>query len=328
MFKSIGIESYPVILSTRSNGKIQDQYPIVNQFNYVIAKVVLGSDVYYLDATSPFRPYDLLPQKILNVRGLVIKEDSPTWVSLSSDKRYVDSTIALVKVSDDGSIKGDFEDNYSGYGGVDIRQDIKDAKKLTDIAKSNFNTDRNGFIIDSVNIANENNISVPFVITAHVHSDSYAQSAGDMIYLNPMVVNRLYENVFKNRVRKFPVDFSYPSSITTLINLKIPNGFEIKDNVNDTTLMFGRKNMYFVRKVLVDGNLIQIKINIVRNSVIVNPDDYSVLKRYYERIVAVEAQQLVLARIKKAVTPGVSKQPAGNNEKNNSKAALSGKKGK
>ena len=326
MFKSIGIESYPVILSTRSNGKIQDQYPIVNQFNYVIAKVVLGKNVYFLDATSRFRPYDLLPQKILNVRGLVIKEDSPEWVSLSSEKKYMDSTIAIVNVAGDGSIKGDFQDNYSGYGSVDIRDEIKSGKKLSEIAKSNFDADRNGFSIDSVSFANEDSISVPLVFNAYIHSNSYAQTAGDMIYLNPQVVNRWYDNVFKDRVRKFPVDYGYQSKVTTLINIKIPDGYEIKDNINDTTLIYGRKYMYFTRKVRVDGRQIQIKIDRERNCIIVKPEGYSVLKRFYERIIAVEGEQIVLARIKNEETSRTNSQPA-EEKVHNSKSGSSKNKG-
>jgi hypothetical protein len=149
-----------------------------------------------------------------------------------------------------------------------------------------------------------------------------------MIYLNPQVVNRWYENVFKDRVRKFPVDFSYPSTISTLINITIPNGFEIKDNINDTTLIFGRYLIRFTRQVMVKGNHLKIKLNFIRNVVIVNPQDYSVLKRYYERIIAVEAEQIVLARIKKAEPSGTSMQPASHNSSTNSKTAFSKKKGK
>jgi transglutaminase-like putative cysteine protease len=328
MYKSIGIESYPVILSTRSNGKIQSKYPIIDQFNYVISEVVLGKNKYYLDATSPFRPYDLLPEKILDVKGLVVKEDSPEWIGISSKKFYSDSTFAIINVDEEGNISGLLKDVYSGYGGVNIKQDIRDNKKLSEIAKDNFSADRNGFIIDSVNVANENSMSAPLSFMAHIHSNSYAQAAGDMIYINPQVVNRWYENVFKDRVRKFPVDYSFPSKISTFINIKIPSGFEIKDNINDTTFIFGRKDIYFNRKVAINGIFMQIKIDYVRNCVIVKPEYYSALKRFYEKIVSVEAEPLVLERIKKPETPEKNAGITGDKSKKDSKHVLVKNQGK
>ena len=64
LLKSVGINGDPVILSTRSNGKIQDLYPILSQFNYVLARACIGSQYYYLDATDPLRPMELLPIKV------------------------------------------------------------------------------------------------------------------------------------------------------------------------------------------------------------------------------------------------------------------------
>ncbi len=328
MYKSIGIESYPIILSTRSNGRIQNKFPILNQFNYVISEVVLGKDKYYLDATSPFRPYDLLPEKILDVKGLVVKEDSPEWVGISSNKYYSDSTLAVINVDEEGNISGFLKDVYSGYGGVNIKQNIRDNKKLSEIAKDNFDADRNGYIVDSVNVADEDSMSAPLSFTAYIHSNSYAQAAGDMIYVNPHVVNRWYDNIFKDRVRKFPVDYSYPSKISTFINIKIPNGFEIKDNINDTTFTFGRKDIYFNREVSVNGIFVQIKIDYERNCVIVKPEYYSALKRFYEKIVSVEAEPLVLERIKKP-EPLVKNSGIRNSmEKKSSGSAYVKKKGK
>ncbi len=85
MLQSAGIDGEPMILSTRGNGKIQDIYPIVSQFNLTIARVKLGSETYFIDATDPLRPLGQLPEKILNVRALVIKEGPLEWQDIRSD---------------------------------------------------------------------------------------------------------------------------------------------------------------------------------------------------------------------------------------------------
>ncbi len=108
MLKSAGISAEPVILSTRSNGKIHDVYPVVSQFNYVLARAAVGSTKYLLDATDPLRPIDLLPVRVLNVRGLVIRDDTLEWITFHSPKRGIVRSLADVHLRKDGSLFGYF----------------------------------------------------------------------------------------------------------------------------------------------------------------------------------------------------------------------------
>src|SRR5690606_13980299 len=55
-----GVDAEAVVLSTRDNGMVNKLYPILSDFNYVIAKVNIDDQSYFLDATDPLLPFGLL----------------------------------------------------------------------------------------------------------------------------------------------------------------------------------------------------------------------------------------------------------------------------
>ncbi|MCY7290778.1 MAG: DUF3857 and transglutaminase domain-containing protein, partial [Ferruginibacter sp.] len=51
MLKKAEINADPVLLSTTDNGKAYEMYPLIEKFNYVIARVIINNKVYLLDAS-------------------------------------------------------------------------------------------------------------------------------------------------------------------------------------------------------------------------------------------------------------------------------------
>src|SRR5206468_12238388 len=96
MLDEIGIKANPVLLSTRRNGRIQKQYPITDQFDYVIARAEVGDMEYLLDATDRLRPYYLLPLRALNHLGLSVEKHSYAWITIAPTGRAATSMTATV----------------------------------------------------------------------------------------------------------------------------------------------------------------------------------------------------------------------------------------
>lgn len=293
MLKSVGIEGQPIILSTRANGKIQELYPIVSQFNYVIARVKIDNKIYYLDATNPNRPYDMLPFKVLGAKGLVVQPGKQEWVTFQSDKKNSNTSLIIANIDQDGAITANFEELYTGYTALNTRDELT-SKKEVEIAKDIFKTDASGFVIDSVLITNRDSIDVPLKIKAWVKSESFALKNGDMIYVNPYMIQRTIENPFKADVRKYPVDYGYKSNTTTITNITIPDGYEVKEMLANKNIVLGG-HLTFSRVSQVDSNAIQVITKFVRNVIELKPNLYSHLKRFYTDIIAAQSEQIVLS---------------------------------
>jgi transglutaminase-like putative cysteine protease len=302
LLKSVGIEGDPVILSTRDNGIIQDLYPIVSQFNYVLARVTIGSHYYYLDATDPLRPVELLPTKVLNTRGLVIKRDSIVWVRLTSTKCCVDVSLGMITLTPDGSIAGTLEDSDQDYAALFTRRGLKD-KKDVDVAKKEFDADQMGIAIDSVSITGKDSIAAPLKMKAWISSSTYAQSSGDMIYINPHILHRSTDNPFKSKVRKFPIDYSYPRSYASTVVLVLPDSFAVKALPPDRSLYVGSSFLTYSQRVKSDSSQVRITNKLEIRETTIKPARYDELKNFYSQIVAIESGQLVLERIKPPAAP-------------------------
>ncbi|MCU7496876.1 MAG: DUF3857 and transglutaminase domain-containing protein [Ignavibacteria bacterium] len=296
LLKCAGIEADPVILSTRSNGAVQDVYPIVSQFNYLIVRASVGSRYYLLDATDPYRPMDLLPVKVLNTRGLVIREKNFGWVAVNADRVNLGNSFASLSLSSDGSLKGRLEENISPYGSLKLRQKPNDKKDI-DIARDEFETDRSGITLDSVLITNKDSLELPLNIKASFSSSSYAQKNGDMIYLNPQILDRLWENPLKTPVRKFPVDYAYKSKHTTVIEINIPEGFEVKEKLKDVSVFGGARALSFTRQTKVEGNKLSLCCTMEIKESQIKPKFYDQLRDFYAAVVSATSEQIVLSRI-------------------------------
>jgi len=72
VLKSVDLNAELVLLSTRNNGFATKLYPVISEFNYVIAKLNNNDKIYLLDATSKLKPFGQLPYQCLNGYGRVM----------------------------------------------------------------------------------------------------------------------------------------------------------------------------------------------------------------------------------------------------------------
>ncbi|RJQ64001.1 MAG: DUF3857 domain-containing protein [Stygiobacter sp.] len=325
MLKSAGIESDPVIISTRSNGKIKDTYPIISQFNSVLARVKVNSEYMIIDPTDPARPLDLLSPDVLNTTGLVVQEDSIKWVKIISSKENKSDAIVELDLKDDGSFTGSIVKNYSDYASVAARNMLKNTKTV-EVAKKDFDSDEAGFTVDSVTVINKDNINLPLTLKSKISSSTYAQVNGDIIYLNPHLIDVYKQNPFKAKSRKFNIDYAFRRNFNTSIIIKIPKGYVLKDTIVNKKIRGANGVLKFTRTFTADSQTVKIDYSFSINSTEIKPSYYSEVQSFYERMISAEAEQLVFTRKQKEVQPTNSPTNADRSVKNEKDDKLTRKK--
>ncbi|MCE1190216.1 MAG: DUF3857 and transglutaminase domain-containing protein [Ignavibacteria bacterium] len=295
LLKCLKIEAYPVILSTRAHGKIQDLYPIDYQFNYVLSYVKIGTNSYLVDATSPLKPFGMLPSKVLNVKALVIKEGAPLWVVTTPTKKHSVSYNVQMTISDDGSLSGTIQDTLKDYAAYFTRDNLS-SSAVKEVAKGLVDMDN--FTTDSISVVNKDSVSLPLVVSLQASSSLYTQVAGDFIYINPQIVERIKTNPFKARTRNYPMDFAYPRETQAVIKLTIPEGYAVKTNVNERELRSVNDFINFNRSVKTDGRTITITTKLAIKPVVIEAQFYPRIKDFYNRVSSIMNDQIVLEKIK------------------------------
>lgn len=294
MLKCLEIEAQPVILSTRGNGKIRDIYPMISQFNYVITRAMADSQYYMIDPTNPLRPMDLLPFSSLNTKGLIIKENTVQWTGITSAKSDNETAQSRITINEDGTISGYSEILYTDYGALFFRDEMLD-KEPEEIAKDIFETEKFGFEIDSIEVVGLDSIHIKPYVKLWFHSSNYAQSNGDMIYVNPFIINRMWDNPLKMKNRKFPLDFGVKAVEKTIYTITIPDSFEVKETPKAKLISPG-SFMSFDRKVQTEGNQIQILDVFNIKEVEVKTQNYAGIRQFFTRVVDAQSEQIVLQR--------------------------------
>jgi hypothetical protein len=295
MLESAGIHGSPVLLSTRDNGKVQNLYPIVDQFNYVLCMAMVDGKQVFLDATDPFRPMDLLPRKVLNVDGLVIKEGPVAWTRLASTKQYIHKSVATITLNGDGTTVGTLESADDEYSALDKRRGLKD-KKALDIVKDAFAAEETGIVIDSVRVDGRDSVDAQLRLWAHFSSDQYANVAGDVIYINPLVIDRKKNNPFKLRERKFPVDMAYGTKTTTVVNLTLPKGYTVKGQIPDRVVTLKSDAVVYARRCRVENNTVQLVSDLTMKQNYFAPNEYQRLMSFFAEMLNLQNDQIVLQK--------------------------------
>ena len=295
MLRAAGITAYPVILSTTDNGTIYSDYPMLNQFNDVIVYASVNRAELLLDATDKYRPYYLLPSKVLNGYGLLIKDDGYQWAQITPSGRNISVEVASVLIKPDGAIEGLMRITDAEYKALQARKkmvDLKEDEYLKDVLAS----DETGIIPADIKITDKDVIDNNLVIDANFSSPAYSQVAGDMIYVDPCFLGKIKENPFKKETRSFPVDFFYPIDSIYKVNITLPAGYQLADCPKAVTEKLGEDDAGYVREIGTDGTMLQISTHFYVNKVTFSTKEYQELKKFYDQVVAHEAEMLILQK--------------------------------
>jgi hypothetical protein len=295
LLRELGYDANPVILSTRDNGRVLDNYVLLSKFNYVIAQVNIGGKDLLLDATALQTPAGILPIRCLNGQGRLISKNGTRWVDLQSSYKNAETTIGNFELNADGTAKGDLSVTHLGYNNVrERRKFVKEGKEkyIEEYKKKATN-----WQIAKTELENTDDASNPFVRKHDLTVNELATVAGERIYFNPVMYNPQKENPFKNPERKFPVDFGALIEETFIATYTIPQGYIVEEMPKSARIGLpddGGKFTYIVG-VSEEGK-ISISSKVALKKTMYFAEEYEVLRKFYDQIVQKHAEQIVLKK--------------------------------
>ncbi|KAB7733093.1 DUF3857 domain-containing protein [Rudanella paleaurantiibacter] len=295
LLRELDFDANPVLLSTRSHGRVMEEYALTRQFDYVVAHVHTNGQEIMLDATDPFIKMGMLPKRCLNQTGrLVVPDQKSRFVSLLPTERDTELTSGQFTLADDGEVKGTMKHSRGGYSGWSARsvyQTDGEAKYLEQILKKRPNWQLNTTEITGVSnpaAAFESNHTL-------VIADAYTE-AGDRIYLNPMLTEGRTQNPFKEKTRLYPVDFGAPIEEAFMATFTLPQGFAVEELPKAAVISLPDKAGRFSYQVLHTGNQLQVVSRLSLRKPIYFAEEYGALRELFALIVTKHAERVVLKR--------------------------------
>ena len=294
--RKIGLDAQPIIISTRNHGMIRPGLISISQFNHVIAGVKIEDQYLLLDATDSNCPYNLLPSNCLNGQGRLVREGMGEWVDLYTNTPKTEIYLANLVMDDELNIAGTITYKANNYAAVQFRKKYK-AKDDEEAFITSLESKYSDSEITNMKIENIDSIHKPIVLKANIALNNRVNKVGDMVFLNPKVINRTIENIFKREERIYPVDYNYPSEKKYIIRITIPEGYSVDELPEKMAVVLPNNSAKYVFVTASQGRTILLTNQYNINQTVFPGNEYPDLRKFNEMIVTKEAEQVVLKKI-------------------------------
>lgn len=295
MLRYAGIAAEPVLLSTRDHGYVNETYPNLNDYNYIISKAVINGKPYTLDASYARLGFGKLPQECYNGTGRIMNEQAEL-LALHPDSLREREVSYIVMVNDDkGRWTGAAKQLEGYFGSYSIRNKVKEKGKegfFKDIQKS-FGTDItiSNASIDSLGIYEEP-VQLAFDFTVNKDDE-------DIIYINPMFGEGYKENPFKSEERLYPVEMPYVIDDVYLLSMEVPAGYVVDELPKPMIVKLNDKDdATFEYRVTHSGNTISLHSKLKFKRALFAPEEYEMLRGFFSYVVAKHNEQIVFKKKK------------------------------
>ena len=262
MMKSAGLSAWPVLIGTRDKTVFNPKLYQTQQFNRIITFVEIKPTFYYLDATSGYCPFGVLPPESRATGGLLIDGRNSELVKIVvDDKKAYRKDMTYMTIDADGVAKCSTSVQFCGYfaSSYGERWDNKQPDEFVkdyfldklDVA---YNMDTPKFRQDSLGMLE---LDVTYSL------NDYVRRLDNNMVLRP-VQYYFRENPFKSEKRFFPVDFNFPFVYQNVVQMTFANDvvseelpepltYEIPGASYSRTCMFDGRNIIIQSQLSVDN---------------------------------------------------------------------------
>lgn len=291
VLQELGFDANPVVLSTRSHGKVLTDIALVDRFNYSVAHILVGGKDFLLDATDKFVKMNMLPKRCLNERGWLISKN-PKWVSLAPTEKGQQTTQLTFAIEDNQQLKGQFTESYYGYADAEKKAEIYDIgkDKYLENLKSQYPNFEKPEIALKETESKETRLECQTII-----NEAYTV-AGDRIFIQPLLWKTQRQNPFVRAERKYPVDFGYGIQETVSAKYTIPKNYTVESMPTYTNLYLPNNKGKYLFMIKAENGVIEVTSQLLLAKSVFTADEYPELREMFNKMITKQNEQIVLKK--------------------------------
>jgi hypothetical protein len=288
--------AFPMLVSTRGNGKVDPSYPSIYNFNTLVTYVAIDDEKnYVLDATQKFSVYNQVPANMLNGFGLMLDIENKVFaIKFLENENPARQTVMI-----NGEIKAGNKlvgtANITDYAYERIntleRYNTAGEKKYPDLLRDDDNT----LSISAIKFENMAVDSLPlgqavdFTLNLTGSDDNY-------IYFNPNILGAAKKNPFLATSRSTDIDFGYHKSNALVGTYKIPAGYKVESLPKSTSMVMPDGSITFKRIVAEQDGTILVRYSVEHKKSIFFKEDYPEFFEFYKKMYEMLNEQIVLKK--------------------------------
>lgn len=294
LLKAADLEVYPILVSERYHGKVNSEYPFVDQFNTVYAVVFVDGKKYYLDATDKLTPPHIIPYNVLNTTGFILGKKVGGLVYITDEAlQYRDFITVIANVTPDEKITGQAFVNSSDYARIRrLERYYNDNTKYID---DNFKR-RPSINIDSFEILNRDVDSL--ALQHKFHFTAPVDGTGDYKFVPLNLFSGFEHNPFISEKRFSDINFSFKRTITVNTFVTLPDGYVPDALPKSIQLVNPDKSVVFIREIFTEAstNRITCRIRMDFKKSHYTSDEYGEIREFYKKMFELLNEQIVLKK--------------------------------
>ncbi len=286
LLREMGMEAYPVLIGTRSDGNLILEAPIEDQFNHTLVYVVVDGKGQLLEMGNLDRPVDFLSINALNKFGLLMKDDMCEWIPL---KPTLSKSLMMNVLTIEGDyLVGNFKSQFTGYEGLRLEQDFEEGVKnlfenvYAGAEISNYN-------VEKVSLDNpKNRASLDYKVVL--------DKVDDLILINPTPFSDFVENPFTAENRYYPIEFTHPFQEKSIFKFEVPDGYVIESLPKSEIGKSPDGQISYEYLVEQSGNTINVLNTLTVNQTEFTVASYDVVKSFFNDFADLIQEAIVLKK--------------------------------
>jgi hypothetical protein len=305
MLRKVGIESYYVLVKT--NDYFRQRVLPSLYFNHAIVGYYLDNKLHFLDMTTDFYPYYILPSGDANAWALLIKDGEKNLIRLPNDKvdpeKNKSEFSINVKLLEDRSAEFMVNAVHRGSRGGAIREEFSTSNKEE---QKNYILDMMGagifenLILHEYNFTNMKDISTPLKSTYSLGAVNYCDRVSSLLVFRiPYMTPISSHPAILSKTRANALDVSQIIDVEPTIQkltITFPKGYLLMEMPEDVSLKskFGTYKVTF--KKTAEGLYVE-KFQSFSSSVI-DVEEFGEFKKYYQKIFDIDSTKIALKKNK------------------------------
>lgn len=298
MLRSEGFKAYPVLVSTREHGQVNEIFPMLEQFNHVIGEVDFKGERIYMDATQAFIPMGMLPFNVVNGMGYRVAEKKAAWLPLRPKHAKHRRTYARFIMDEEGRLAGKIRHLDKGYTAARTRALLAGYdQQVEDFFRDQIIAEFSDAELGEFAIKDQHLIGEPVSTRADLNTSDFVMVTDEVVLISPLLSEGYEENPFSMGERNYPVDFGVPIVEQYLLVLTLPDGYSfdvVPEEINVVLPRDGGKFSY--QTLIIQGKHIQILSKIEINKTVFSPREYIAIRSFFDHIAAKHTEKLIIKR--------------------------------
>ncbi len=297
LLRDAGIEAYPVLVSSRENGRISTSMPFRDQFENVCAYAVMSDGNLFMDASAKNTPFFISPWDIQFTNAFVVDDKKPQLLTIQDiAHKYKLTSIIQSEITSDGFVKGNAKSYASEYAKVGRLNTLEKGK---DEFKKRYYTDLHSeFSFDSLQIKNEDKDSA--ALESSVEFKAELQKSGDYVFYNLNFLSGLDKNPFLAEERISTIEFGHNQYLLLTGSVNFPETLVPEELPKNIKMIIPDSSIILQRMCQVDGNTISYRVILQINRPLYFADEYADFRAFYTAMLEALNEQIVF---KKKVRP-------------------------